>query len=212
MGIIRRPDPVKLEDADVPIENEIVCIIEKSNDGKTVEILCLPEELMEKELKVQPIEQPVEPIKVESKPKAVITSSATGEQFGNWIPVLRSSGTIDVNVRNAFYTKVGQLVTCTFDIVVTNMYGGKKDSSIILGGLPVASIGTPDSISGSAHISYFRVSNFDVRWISGTVNGSDARVDLWCQQRGPGGLVPLTQIDINVNTVLAGTVTYITNS
>ena len=210
MGIIRRPDPVKakLEDADVPIENEIVCIIEKSNDGKTIDILCLPEELIEEELKVQPIE----PVKVESKPKAVITSSATGEQFGNWIPALRSTGTIDVDVRNAFYTKVGQLVTCTFDIVVTNMYGGKKDSSIIISGLPVASIGTPDSISGSAHISYFKVSNFDVRWISGTINGSDARVDLWCEHRGPGGLVPLTQIDINVNSVLAGTVTYISNS
>ena len=38
------------------------------------------------------------------------------------------------------------------------------------------------------------------------------RVDLWCEKRGPGGLVPLTQIDINVNTVLVGTVTYISNS
>ena len=210
MGIIRRPDPVKvkLEDADVPIENEVVCIIEKSNDGKTIDILCLPEELIEEELKAQPIAQ----VKAESKPKAVITSSATGEQFGNWIPALRSAGTIDVDVRNAFYTKVGQLVTCTFDIVVTNMSGGKKDSSIILSGLPVASIGNPNSMAGSAHISYFKVSNLDVRWISGTINGSDARVELWCEKRGPGGLVPLTQIDINVNTVLVGTVTYITNS
>jgi hypothetical protein len=201
MGIIRRPDPIKMEDADTPVE-EIICIVEKNSNDNSIEIICAPEELFEETVEV----------KAELKPKAVITSSATGEQFGTWTPVLRSTGTIDVDVRNAFYTKVGQLVTCTFDIVVTNMSGGKKESSIILGGLPVASIGSSGTISGSAHISYFKVSNYDVRWISGTIQGSDNRVDLWCEKRGPGGLVPLTQIDINVNTVLAGTVTYITNS
>jgi hypothetical protein len=211
MGIIRRPDPVKLEDVDTPVEENIVCIVEESDDGNTVEIICVAEELLE-ELKAQPILQPVEPIKAEIKPKAVVTSTATGEQFGTWIPVLRSTGTIDVNIRNAFYTKVGQLVTCTFDIVVTNMSGGKKDSPITLQGLPINSIGTLDSMAGSAYISYFKVSNLDVRSISGTINGSDNRVELWCRNRGPGNLVPLTQIDINVNTVLVGTVTYISNS
>lgn len=202
MGIIRRPNPVKLEDADIPVEQEVICVVE-SNDSNTIEIICVPEEYVVKEL----VES-----KPELKPKAIITSSATGEQFGTWIPSLRSTGNIEIDVRNAFYTKVGQLVTCTFDIVVTNMSGGKKDSSIILAGLPVASIGNSNSMSGSAHISYFKVSNYDVRWISGTIQGSDVRVDLWCEKRGPGGLVPLTQIDINVNSVLVGTVTYITNS
>jgi hypothetical protein len=200
MGIIKRPDPVKpvmLDDVDTPVE--------ESDDGETVEIICVPEEFLEEALVV-------EPVKAELKPKAVVTSTATGEQFGTWIPVLRSTGTIDVNIRNAFYTKVGQLVTCTFDIVVTNMSGGRKDSPITLHGLPVSSIGTPDSMTGSAYISYFKVSNFDVRSISGTINGSDNRVELWCRNRGPGNLVPLTQIDINVNTVLVGTVTYISNS
>jgi hypothetical protein len=196
MGIIKRPDPVKpvmIDDVDTPVE-EIVCIVENER--------LWPEEFLEEALVVKP----------ELKPKAVVTSTATGEQFGTWIPVLRSIGTIDVNIRNAFYTKVGQLVTCTFDIVVTNMSGGRKDSPITLQGLPVSSIGTPDSMAGSAYISYFKVSNFDVRSISGTINGSDNRVELWCRNRGPGNLVPLTQIDINVNTVLVGTVTYISNS
>ena len=199
MGIIRRPDPVKpvmIDDVDTPVE-EIVCVVENER--------LWPEEFLEEALVV-------EPVKAELKPKAVVTSTATGEQFGTWIPVLRSTGTIDVNIRNAFYTKVGQLVTCTFDIVVTNMSGGRKDSPITLQGLPVSSIGTPDSMTGSAYISYFKVSNFDVRSISGTINGSDNRVELWCRNRGPGNLVPLTQIDINVNTVLVGTVTYISNS
>lgn len=205
MGFIRRPDPVKLEDADIPVEQELVCIIEESDDGNTVEIICVPEEFIIED-------EPVEEIKAELKPKAVITSTATGEQFGNWIPALRSSGNIDINVRNAFYTKVGQLVNCTFDIVVTNMSGGKKDSSIVITGLPSNSIGSRDTMSGSVFISYFKISNLDVRQISGTIQGNDNRIDLWCEKRGPGGLVPLTQIDVNVNTVLVGTVTYITNS
>jgi len=203
MGIIRRPDIVKLADADVPAENELVCVIEESSDEKTIEIICAPEQYV--------TEEPVELAKIKSKPKAVVTSTATGEQFGTWIPSLRSTGIIDIDVRNAFYTKIGQLVTCTFDIVVTNMSGGKKDSSIILGGLPVVSIAS-NSKSGSAYISYFKVSNYDVRWITGTIEGDDNRIDLWCEKRGPGGLAPLTQIDINVNSVLVGTVTYITNS
>lgn len=207
MGIIRRPEIIsKLEDADTPVENEVVCIVEESDSGNTVEIICVAEELLE-ELKVQPIES-----KPELKARAVVTSTATGEQFGTWSPSLRSSGNIDVDIRNAFYTKVGQLVTCTFDIIVTSMYGGRKDSPITLAGLPVTSIGNTNSIAGSMFIPYFKVSNFDIRNITGIINGSTAQVELWCIKRGPGGLTPLTQIDINVDTVLAGTVTYISNS
>ena len=206
MGIIRRPEPikpVKIEDADIPVEDNVVCIVEESDNGNTVEIICAPEELIK--------ELTVEPVKSEIKPKAVITSTATGEQFGTWLPILRSSGTIDIETKNAFYTKVGQLVTCTFDIVVTSMSGGKKDSSIMLDGLPVVGIGATGTIAGSAQVAYFKVSNLDVRHITGVVDGNDTRVNFWCQKRGPGGLVPLTQIDINVGTVLAGTITYISN-
>lgn len=206
MGIIRRPTlPAKLEDADTPVENELICVAEKSEDGNTIEIVCATEDFFE-------TTQPEVKAELKSKPRAVITSSATGELFGNWVPSLQSTGVIDISIRNAFYTKVGQLVTCTFDIIITNMYGGRKESSIMLGGLPVTSIGPPNSIAGSAYISYFKTSNLDVRWISGTIKGSDSRIELLCEKRGPGGIVQLTQLDVNVNTVLVGTVTYITNS
>jgi hypothetical protein len=203
MGFIRRPDPVKLEDADTPVEQELVCVIEESDDGKTVEIICIPEELIIED-------EPVEEVKAELKSKAVITSTATGEQFGNWIPALRSSGNIDINIRNAFYTKNGQLVTCTFDIVVTNM-SERNSSTITLNGLPINSI---DSLgmSGSAHLSYFKTPANELTQISGTINGNDSRIELWCERHGRKGLQQLTQQDIQVNTVLVGTVTYITNS
>ena len=203
MGYIRRPDPVKLEDADTPVENELVCVIEESDDGNTIEIICVPEELIIED-------EPVEEIKAELKPKAVITSTATGEQFGNWIPALRSSGIIDVIVRNALYTKTGQLVTCTFDIIITNM-NEHNGSSITLNGLPINTISSP-GMTGSVYFSYFKTPTNELTQISGTMNGNDNRIDLWCQRHGRKGLLRLTQQDIQINTVLVGTVTYITNS
>ena len=184
MGFIRRPEPVKLEDADTPVE-EVVCVV-------VIE------------------DEPIEEVKAELKPKAVITSTATGEQFGNWMPSLHSSGTIDINVRNAFYTKTGQLVTCTFDIVVTNI-SEQNNSSITINGLPVNSISSPGMV-GSVYFSYFKTSNNEVQQLSGTINGNDTRIDLWCERHGRKGLLRLTQQDIQTNTVLVGTVTYITNS
>jgi hypothetical protein len=203
MGFIRRPEPVKIEDADAPIEENVVCIVNESTDGNSVEIICVPEELIIED-------KPVEEVKAEIKPKAVITSTATGEQFGNWIPSLRSSGNIDINIRNALYTKSGQLVTCTFDIIVTNI-AERNSSSITLNDLPVVSISSP-GISGSAHFSYFKTATNELTQICGTINGNESRIDLWCERHGRKGLQRLTQQDIQPNTVLVGTVTYITNS
>lgn len=196
MGIIRRPNTVKLEDVDTPIE-EVVCIVEENEEGDSLEIICVPESLVVKE-------------PVDIKSKAVITSTNTGEQFGTWLPALRSSGIIDINVRNAFYTKVGQLVTCTFDIVITNM-NEQNSSFITLNGLPINAINS-SGIAGSVYFSYFKTATNELTQISGTINGNDNRIDLWSERHGRKGLQRLTQQDIQINTVLVGTVTYITNS
>jgi hypothetical protein len=204
MGFIKRSDPVKLEDVDRPMEDELVCVIEESKDDNSIEISCVPEN----ELIIE--DEPVEEVKAELKPKAVITSTATGEQFGTWIPTLRSSGNIDVNIRNAFYTKTGQLVTCIFDIVIANI-SENSNSSITLNGLPVNTISSPGMV-GSAYFSYFKTSDNELTHITGTINGNDTRIDLWCERHGRKGLYRLTQQDIQKNTVLVGTITYITNS
>lgn len=145
------------------------------------------------------------------RPEAVITSTTAGIDFGSWTPALASVGTIEIVVRNAFYVKVQQLVVCTFDIIVTNLSGGRNNSEIIMTGLPNTSISAsaPMASSGSLSVSYFKTTNRDLRQITGTVNSSDTRVNLWCQKSGEHGLVPLTHIDINLNTVLTGTITYI---
>jgi hypothetical protein len=184
MGFIKKPEPIKLKDADTPVEEE-VCVV-------VIE------------------DEPVEEVRAESKPKSVITSTASGEQFGTWIPILHSSGNISIDVRNSFYTKTGQLVTCTFDILVTDM-SERNNAFITLNGLPMSSISSR-GISGSAHLSYFKIPNNEIQQISGTINSNDNRIDLWGQRYGRKGLQRLTQQDIQIDTVLAGTVTYITNS
>lgn len=196
MGFIRRPVPVKVEDIDTPVE-KVECVIVENEEGDSLEIICVPESLV--------VEEPAE-----IKPKAVITSTNTGEQFGTWLPALRSSGVIDVDIRNAFYTKTGQLVTCTFDIVITNM-SQQNNSFITLNGLPINTINS-SGMTGSAYFSYFKTANNELTQISGTINGNDSRIDLWCERHGRKGLQRLTQQDIQINTVLVGTVTYITNS
>lgn len=160
-----------------------------------------------------PPPSPPPALPTEIRPEAVITTTTAGIEFGTWIPALVSVGTIEVAVRNAFYVKVQQLVICTFDIIVTGLAGGRNNSEIILTGLPNASIPSagPMASSGSVSVSYFKTTNRDVRQITGTVNSNDTRVNLWCQKRGVEGLVPLTHIDINLNTVLTGTVTYISS-
>jgi hypothetical protein len=184
MGFIRRQDPVKFKDADTPVEEvDYVVVIE---------------------------DEPMEEVRAETKPKNVITSTAILGNFGNWIPSLYNSSTIDIDVRNAFYTKTGQLITCTFDIVITNITE-RNSSSITMNGLPVNSISSA-GITGSAHLSYFRTSDNEVQQISGTINGDDNRIELWCERHGRKGLARLTPQDIQINTVLVGTVTYITNS
>ena len=195
MGIIKRPDPVKLMDADVPADEYIM---------EFDEITCEPEHV------VVIIDQPVEQVKAEIKHKAVVTSTATGEQFGTWKPVLSSPSQIEVYVRSAYYVKAGKMVTCAFDIVVTSMNSGDIDSEIILGGLPEVSLRTGYT-SGSVVVSYYKDMGNEISNISGTVDSYSNKASLWCQHRAERSLKPLTHKDVNLNTVLVGTVTYISN-
>jgi len=146
------------------------------------------------------------------KPEAVITSTTAGIQFGSWIPVLKSDGVIDIAIRNALYVKAEQLVTCTFDIIITGLSGGKNSSVITLDGLPhVGMASTIDATSaGSLVVSYFKTTNQDLRYITGTVKNNTTSVEMWTQKRNTNGLGPFVHLDINVNSVLTGFVTYIT--
>jgi len=147
------------------------------------------------------------------------TISATGGggggpsyAFGTWTPALVPSptGSITISTRNAKYTKIGQLVTCTFDIRITAITGG-SDKPIVLTGLPFTSITDTGSV-GSVLISYYKDFDKNVNYLGGTVIPASTSATMWYQQN-PGQSLTLLIIDnVKVGTILVGTVTYMSQT
>lgn len=144
---------------------------------------------------------------------SAINGGGPSYSFGSWLPGLAqvSTGSIAINVKHAKYTKVGQLVNCTFDIKITGITGGSDSNSISLINLPFTSIADTASV-GSLYISYYKDFDKNVNNVSGTVNGNNTTVTMWYQQNPGKSMTLLTVDDIKINTVLVGTITYISNS
>lgn len=128
--------------------------------------------------------------------------------FGTWTPALVPSptGSITISTRNAKYTKIGQLVTCTFDIRITAITGG-SDKPIVLTGLPFTSITDTGSV-GSVLISYYKDFDKNVNYLGGTVISASTSATMWYQQNPGQSLTNLVIDDVKVGTILVGTVTY----
>ena len=128
--------------------------------------------------------------------------------FGTWTPALVPSptGSITISTRNAKYTKIGQLVTCTFDIKITAITGG-SDKPIVLTGLPFTSITDTGSV-GSVLISYYKDFDKNVNYLGGTVISASTSATMWYQQNPGQSLTNLVIDNVKVGTILVGTVTY----
>jgi len=128
--------------------------------------------------------------------------------FGTWTPALVPSptGSITISTRNAKYTKIGQLVTCTFDIRITAITGG-SDKPIVLTGLPFTSITDTGSV-GSVLISYYKDFDKNVNYLGGTVISASTSATMWYQQNPGQSLTNLVIDNVKVGTILVGTVTY----
>ena len=132
--------------------------------------------------------------------------------FGTWTPALVPSptGSITISIRNARYAKVGQLVTCTFDIRITAITGG-SDKPIVLTGLPFTSITDTGSV-GSVLISYYKDFDKNVNYLGGTVISASTSATMWYQQNPGQSLTNLVIDDVKVGTILVGTVTYMSQT
>lgn len=144
-------------------------------------------------------------------PDGVISANGSGidYSFGAWTPVLSrsNSGTITIAIREAKFVRIGQLVTCTFDIKITDITEGSKDHAITLDNLPFTSIASSGSV-GSVFFSYYKDFDKNVNYLGGTVIASDDAAVLWYQEN-PGKSLSLLIVDnVKVNTILVGTVTY----
>ena len=142
----------------------------------------------------------------------IISTSSSDSSIGSWIPSIVSSlgATITLVTTNAKYSKVGQLVTCTFDISILIKTGGSNGGVLSLQGLPFTSIIEPlGGYVGSVFISYFVNMDSDTGWLTGSVVSNTKKADMFFGASQPKSLSLLTQNDIKPTTRLVGTITYI---
>ena len=138
--------------------------------------------------------------------------SATGcDIVGNWTPMIMSGGegTLLLNTKTGKYNKTNQLVTCTFDIEVTNISWGTNTDIIKLTNLPFTSAASTGYV-GSMYFSYFEKVNENIDYISGSVLPSSTTLDLWCTSAKEKSMTRLTQGGLKVGSRLVGTIEYFT--
>ncbi len=139
-----------------------------------------------------------------------ISASGGSSLVGDWTPAILPSipGVISLNTKTARYVKTGNLVTCTFDVTVTTITGGNKNSTLKLSGLPFSSESSTGYV-GVVLIGYFSDMNTNTNYISGSVISTSTQGDLWFQKEPVKSLTKLTQDDVKTNTRLVGTVQYL---
>jgi len=146
------------------------------------------------------------------QPDGTISSNGGGgTEIGTWVPQLVGSvsGTIALNTQNAKYVKTGQGIWCTFDITVTSITGGNKDSILTLAGLPYTSI-TDTGYVGSVYFSYFQNMNTNIDYLGGTVVSNTKTALLWCNTEQSKSMDRLVQNNIKSTARLVGTINYVT--
>jgi hypothetical protein len=141
-----------------------------------------------------------------------ISASGGGSyEIGTWVPQLVGSvaGNIVLNTQNARYIKTGQGIMCTFDITITSIIDGNKDSMLTLTGLPYTSI-TDTGYVGSLYVSYFQNMNTNIDYLGGTVVNNTKNALLWCNTEQSKSLDRLVQNNIKSTARLVGTINYVT--
>jgi len=148
------------------------------------------------------------------------SSGGGNSTIGTWTPTLTTngSGTIGITVKNARYSKTGQQVNCMFDIQVSSISGGDDRDAVLLGGLPVTSI-TGNGYVGGVDINYFTNLATVNYFVSGSVKSNGTTAPLWSSPVITDtkslssllsyGQVALNQGDIQTNSELSGTITYL---
>lgn len=137
------------------------------------------------------------------------SSGTSGSTVGTWTPAITSSAlaTITVVATTANYSKIGQQVTCYFDITIAVETGGSPFGAVFLSNLPFTSIASTGYV-GSVIISYFANTGEKETAITGSVIGNSTRASLW-NAHEEFDIQAFTQADIQATTRLQGTVIYL---
>ena len=137
------------------------------------------------------------------------SSGTSGSTVGTWTPAITSSAmaTITIVATTANYSKIGQQVTCYFDITVAVESGGSSIGAVFLSNLPFTSIASTGYV-GSVIVSYFANTGEKETAITGSVIGNSTRASLW-NAHEEFDIQAFTQADIQATTRLQGTVIYL---
>jgi hypothetical protein len=142
----------------------------------------------------------------------ISTTGGGSATIGTWTPAITSStpATITITAATANYSKIGQQVTCYFDIIVAVESGGSSTGELSLSNLPFVSI-IGIGYVGSVIVSYFENAQSKETTITGSVIGNSTRARLW-NAHEVFDITCLTQDDIQPTTRLQGTVIYLSAS
>lgn len=149
----------------------------------------------------------------------VISATGSGIVVGTWTPRLITNGTgeIELDVKSARYSKIGQQVICMFDIVVKNISGGRPTDTVSLTGLPAISI-TDTGYVGSVTVPYYAKLAILNYYVAGSVLSNSTTAPLWHNPFISGSpIVPLAgasvtavqQNDLRNDSEFSGTVIYL---
>jgi hypothetical protein len=129
---------------------------------------------------------------------------------GAWTPQLQPNrgGVITTNIFVAEYLKLGNMVSCVFDISIQKITGGNSSGTVELTGLPFSSRDA-QAYPGSVVFSLWSGTRTSLATLSGIVSPNALTASLWCNTPKKPTQVNLTQGDLDTNTRLVGVVTYL---
>lgn len=145
----------------------------------------------------------------------VVSTSGGSSTIGTWVPTITvaTAGTITLLSTTANFSKIGQQVTCYFDVNVATRVGGANTSVLTMGGLPFVSIVGAGTV-GSLVVTIFENLNNNWSYITGTIAGNSTSVELYTIHNTASN-IRLTYADVQVTplpTRLVGTISYLSAS
>jgi len=111
-------------------------------------------------------------------------SDSPSSMRGSWNPKLISGpggAAIQTESLGSDYTRFGPLLFASFDVRVISINESKKQSYVMLEGLPFLSSKNGGEYCGGVHVSYFNSLSPNVSSLFGSVRQQSFSCDLWCQ-------------------------------
>ena len=139
--------------------------------------------------------------------KLSVESSSSPHSCGTWHPKLISGpggAAIETESLGSDFIRLGPLLFACFDVRVVALSETKKQSYVMLEGLPFLTTENGGEYCGSVHISYFNKFLPSVSSVFGAVRQGSFSCDLWCQLTEHTELVKLQRAHLNQGSRIQG--------